>query len=156
MRLIRRPARTLALLALAAGSGSSASPAVGETLVRFEVRGDAIPASLTGKPGEAARGRRIVIDREVGNCLICHSVPEPQERFQGDLGPSLSGVGRRLSAGQIRLRLVDQTRLNAATIMPAYYRTGELRRVAERYAGKPVLTAAEIEDVVAYLATLRD
>ena len=101
-----------------------------------------------------ARGRRIVLDRETGNCLICHKVPEPAEPFQGDLGPDLSGVGTRLTAGQIRLRLVDESRLNPQTLMPPYYRVEGLSRVSARYRGKPVLTAQEIEDVVAYLGTL--
>jgi L-cysteine S-thiosulfotransferase len=97
-----------------------------------------------------------VRDRERGNCLICHSVPVAAERFQGDLGPPLAGVGSRLTSGQLRLRLIDQTRINPDTIMPAYYRTEGLIRVAPRYQGKPALTAAEIEDVIAWLGTLKE
>lgn len=156
MPLRFRPVPVFALLALAASGATAHASDPAEAMVRFEVVGDAIPGSLTGRSGDVARGRRVVLERENGNCLICHNVPEPQERFQGDLGPPLAGVGSRLTAAQIRLRLVDQTRLNAATIMPAYYRIDRLVRVAERYAGKPVLSAAEIEDAVAYLASLRD
>lgn len=120
----------------------------------YAVTGDAIVEPLTPEAGNAARGRQIVLDRETGNCLICHKVPEPTEPFQGDLAPDLGGIGRRLTAGQIRLRLVDESRLNPQTLMPPYYRVDGLNRVAARYRSKPVLTAQEIEDVVAYLGTL--
>jgi sulfur-oxidizing protein SoxX len=116
---------------------------------------DAIPDSLTGAPGDPARGREIVGDRKVGLCLLCHPGPFPQERFQGNIGPDLSGVGARLSEGQIRLRLVDPARAKPDSIMPAYLRTEGLTRVAPAYRGRPVLSAAQIEDVVAYLATLK-
>jgi sulfur-oxidizing protein SoxX len=116
--------------------------------------GDAIPESLTGTPGDPARGRAIVIKRE-NTCLLCHSGPFPEERFQGDLGPSLAGAGGRWSEGQLRLRMVDAARLNPATIMPSFYRVDGLNRVAKAWRGKPILTAEEIEDVVAYLVMLR-
>lgn len=120
----------------------------------YQVVGDQIPDSISSQIGDAARGRRIMVDREIGNCLACHKVADTNEPFQGDLGPDLSSVGARLTAGQIRFRLVDQSRLNPATLMPPYYRVEGLANVAARYAGKPVLTAQEIEDVVAYLTTL--
>ena len=119
------------------------------------VVGDAIPASLTGAPGDPARGRAIVVDRQVGLCLLCHSGPFPEQRFQGDLGPDLGGVGARLSAGQIRLRIVDPARANPATLMPAYFKTEGLERVAPAFRGKTVLSAQQIEDVVAFLVTLK-
>lgn len=121
-----------------------------------EIVGDAIPKSLTGQPGDAARGRTIVANRSVGLCLLCHSGPIAEERFQGDLAPSLAGAGTRWSAGQLRLRIVDGSRLNADTIMPPYYRTTGLQRVARNFEGKTILTAAQVEDVVAYLVTLKD
>jgi sulfur-oxidizing protein SoxX len=124
--------------------------------VEYRVLGDAIPASLTGKRGDAERGRAVVLNRHVGLCLLCHSGPFPEERFQGTLAPDLKGAGARWSEGQIRLRIVDSGRVNAGTIMPAYYRTEGLTRVAPAYQGKAVLTAEQIEDVVAFLATLRD
>ena len=117
---------------------------------------DAIPASLTGRPGDAARGRAIVANRSTGLCLLCHSGPIAEERFQGDIAPSLAGAGSRWSEGQLRLRIVDGSRLNADTIMPAYYRTGGLQRVARAFEGKTILSAAQVEDVVAYLVTLKD
>ncbi|MBR2819323.1 MAG: sulfur oxidation c-type cytochrome SoxX [Reyranella sp.] len=121
-----------------------------------EIMGDAIPRSLTGQAGDAKRGRAIVANRSVGLCLLCHSGPIAEERFQGDLAPSLAGAGARWSEGQLRLRIVDASRLNADTIMPPYYRTTGLQRVAQAFEGKTVLTAAQIEDVVAYLVTLKD
>lgn len=117
---------------------------------------DAMPASLTGTRGDPVRGRSIVVNRQVGLCILCHSGPFPEERFQGDLGPDLKGVGGRLSEGQLRLRMVDSGRIDAATIMPAYYRTEGLIRVAPAFRGKTILTAQQIEDVVAFLATLRE
>jgi sulfur-oxidizing protein SoxX len=105
-------------------------------------------------PGEASRGREVVTGRDA-NCLLCHSIPETGERFMGNVAPPLSGVGMRLTPGQLRLRLVDPTRLNRDVAMPAYYRTQGLDNVMEQYRGKPVLTAQQVEDVVAYLTTLR-
>ena len=121
-----------------------------------QIVGDAIPRSLTGQAGDATRGRAVVANRSVGLCLLCHSGPIAEERFQGDLAPSLAGAGARWSEGQLRLRIVDASRLNADTIMPPYYRTTGLQRVARAFEGKTVLTAAQIEDVVAYLVTLKD
>lgn len=122
----------------------------------YTVVGDAIPASLTGARGDAARGRGLVVSRHVGLCLLCHRGPFPEERFQGEIGSDLKGTGARLSEGQIRLRIVNPGLVNAATIMPAYYRTEGLNRVAPAFRGKTVLTAEQIEDIVAFLATLRD
>jgi L-cysteine S-thiosulfotransferase len=125
-------------------------------LHRASIVGDAIPDSLTGAAGDAGRGRAIVASRQVGLCLLCHTGPFPEERFQGSLAPDLRGAGSRWSAGQLRLRLVDSSRLKPDTIMPSYYRIDHLKRVGQAWQGKPVLTAQEIEDVVAFLTTLRD
>ena len=121
-----------------------------------QINGDSSPRSLTGQPGDATRGRVIVANRSVGLCLLCHSGPIAEERFQGDLAPSFAGAGSRWSEGQLRLRIVDGSRLNADTIMPAYYRTQGLQRVARSFEGKTILSAAQVEDVVAYLVTLKD
>ena len=89
-------------------------------------------------------------------CILCHNGPFPEQKFQGDLAPSLAGAGSRWSEGQLRLRLVDASRLNAATIMPSYYRVDGLTRVGPAWRGKPILSAEQIEDIVAYLVTLRE
>jgi L-cysteine S-thiosulfotransferase len=121
----------------------------------YTITGDSIPESLTGSPGDAVRGRALVLERS-STCILCHSGPFPEEKFQGDLAPSLAGAGSRWSAGQLRLRLVAASRLNPATIMPSYYRVDGLDRVGPSWRGKPILTAEQIEDIVAYLATLRE
>lgn len=142
---------TLLWVALTARTAAETRPA----LHLFVVEGDAIALPLGGLVGDAARGRALALDRARGNCLICHHVPVPDEPFMGDLGPDLTGVGARLTAGQIRLRLVDQSQVAPATLMPSYYRATGLTRVAERYKESPVLTAQEIEDAVSWLVTLR-
>jgi L-cysteine S-thiosulfotransferase len=119
------------------------------------ITGDTIVRSLTGKPGDAKMGQETALSRERGNCAICHVLPASDEKLHGNVGPSLKGVADRLSEGQIRLRVVDARRVNPGSIMPSYFRIDGLKRVAPVYAGKPVLTADEIEDIVAFLVTLR-
>ena len=127
-----------------------------EALRPYNVVGDTVPASLTGAGGNPERGRAIVVNRQVGLCLLCHTGPLPEERFQGTLAPDLKGAGSRSSEGQLRLRIVDASRLKPDTIMPPYYRVDGLERVAPAFQGKPVFTAEQIEDVIAYLMTLRE
>jgi sulfur-oxidizing protein SoxX len=141
-----------AALALAFCSAAFAQ----EPLRPYTVVGDAIPASLTGAKGDAAKGRAIVVNRQVGLCLLCHSGPFPEERLQGNLAPDMRGAGKRWNEGQLRLRIVDARRLNPDTIMPPYYRVEGMNRVAASLRGKPILTAEQIEDVVAFLLTLQD
>jgi sulfur-oxidizing protein SoxX len=148
-RLLRAGAVMCAILA-------SESVAVAEGLRPFRVVGDAIPQSLTGEPGNPERGRAIVVNRQVGLCLLCHTGPFPDQRFQGTLAPDLGGAGARSSEGQLRLRIVDASQLKPDTIMPPYYRIDGLTRVAPAFQGKPILTAEQIEDVVAFLMTLRE
>jgi L-cysteine S-thiosulfotransferase len=135
---------------LAVVTGAGAAP------LSYTVVGDAIPAALSDHAGDPERGRAIVVDRQIGLCLLCHSGPFPEQRLQGTLAPDLAGAGSRWTAGQLRLRIADSRRLDPDTIMPSYYRTEGLTRVAPAFAGKPVLSAEQIEDVVAFLATLRD
>ena len=116
--------------------------------------GDAIPSALTDVPTNAVEGRRIFVERDRGHCVLCHQVSGLDALFQGDVGPDLSDVGARLSPGQIRLRIVDASTLNPDTVMPPYHRTHDLHQVAPELAGKPVLTAQEIEHLVAYLSGL--
>ena len=138
----------VALLTLPCSAG-------GEELRPYTVTGDSIVESLTGLPGDAARGRKLIVER-TNTCILCHNGPFPEEKFQGDLAPNFSGAGSRWTVGQLRLRLVDASRLNPGTIMPSYYRVDGLERVAQAFRDKPILTADQIEDIVAYLATLRE
>lgn len=154
MRLSTVPAWTVAALALGV-AGVAAAPAQ-EALRPYVVVGDAIPSSLTGVRGDPARGRAIVTNRQVGLCLLCHAGPFPEQRLQGTIAPDLAGAGARWSEGQLRLRIVDARRLDPDSIMPPNYRVEGLTRVAAAFRGRPVLTAEQIEDVVAFLATLRE
>ncbi|WP_051383083.1 sulfur oxidation c-type cytochrome SoxX [Bradyrhizobium sp. WSM3983] len=135
-------------IALAAGTRA-------DELAPYKITGDGIADSLTGALGDAARGRALVLARTT-TCILCHSGPFPETRFQGDLAPDLTGAGNRWTVSQLRLRLVDASRFNPDTIMPSYYRADGLVRVGRNFTGKPILSAAELEDIVAYLATLRD
>jgi len=110
---------------------------------------------LAGLTGDPARGRAIVVNRQLGLCLLCHSGPFPEERFQGSIGPDLNGIGSRLSEENLRMRIVDPARFNPSTIMPAYFRTQGLVRVAPSFKDKPILSSQQIEDVVAFLGTLK-
>ncbi|HKW37836.1 MAG TPA: sulfur oxidation c-type cytochrome SoxX [Burkholderiales bacterium] len=129
-----------------------AAPALAQQAA-YEVAGDAIPGPLAAEPGDPVRGRSIVVNRDQGGCTLCHEVAG-ETRF-GNVAPPLAGVGAKLSPGQLRLRVADSTRVNPDTPMPAYYRTEGLRQVAPAYRGKPILSAQQVEDVVAWLATLK-
>lgn len=148
----------LALLALAAtAAASSASPPLAghPALDRTRAPAPAMKTPLTARLGDPAAGRRIVVDRTVGTCLLCHTGPFPEPHLHGSIGPSLADVGSRLSAGQIRLRLVEPARAEPASVMPSFRATGGLRRVGQPWRGRPILTDQQIEDVVAFLTTLR-
>ena len=131
----------LPLLALAAGPAPAAD--------------DALEQPLTGAPGDAQRGRAIVASRQQGLCLLCHRGPFPEERFQGSIGTDLTGAGSRWTAGQLRLRIVDSRRLNPDSVMPAFHRVDGLQRVGPAWKSRPVLDAQQVEDVVAFLVTLK-
>ena len=146
---------TRAALLILACTGSALS-AVAQDAPAFVVDGDAIATPLTATPGDAARGRAIVTSRQTGLCLLCHAGPFAEEPFQGTLAPSLAGVGKRLTVGQLRLRLVDSRRLEPATIMPAYGTVDGGQRVGAVWRGQPLLAPQQIEDVVALLTSLRE
>jgi len=144
---------SVSLALLLAASGLAASPLVAGAELRRV--GDGAPGSLTGQAGDPARGRAVVLNRAVSACLLCHSGPFPEAPFQGTLAPSLAGVGERLEPAQIRLRLVDPTVLDPMSIMPSYFRLDGLNRVGPAWRGKTILSAEQLEDVVAYLASLK-
>ena len=117
--------------------------------------GDSVPAPLTTAVANAAAGRTVFLQREKGHCILCHTLPDAEVRFAGNVGPPLAGVGARLTSAQLRGRIVDSTRHDPDTVMPAYFRTDALHRVGRAYLGRTVLSAQEVEDVIAYLLTLR-
>ncbi|MFH1517475.1 MAG: sulfur oxidation c-type cytochrome SoxX [Pseudomonadota bacterium] len=123
---------------------------------RDQIAGDAIPKPLTGTPGDAEAGANVFASRGGGHCVLCHQVDGLDAPFQGNVGPVLTGVGSRLSPGQIRLRIVDYELIRPGVLMPSYYRTHNLYQVSEAEAGRPALPAQSVEDLVAYLSTLKD
>jgi len=139
-------------LAWAQPATGAVTPVVSAPL---HVVGDAIPEPLTSVPGDPARGRAIVVDRSTGLCLLCHHGPFPEERFQGDLASDLAGAGARWTAGQLRLRIADSRRIDPNGLMPSLHRVDGHERVGRAWQGKPVLDAQQVEDVVAFLQTLR-
>ena len=124
------------------------------SVVAQTFEGDSIVESLSASPGDAVRGRAIVASRQTGLCLLCHSGPFPEERFQGNLAPELSVSVSHLSAPQLRARMVNASRFNPGTIMPTYYKADHLVRVAPKFVGQPILNEQEIEDVVTFLLSL--
>jgi len=159
----RRIFMALRLIAVLAGAAAAVAESVSATLsgsepgnlAKFRVIADGIPEAIGGATGNAERGRALILGRESANCVLCHAVPEPSVRFSGNLGPPLGGVARTFSVAQLRLRVVDSMRVNPTTIMPSYYRIDGFDQVAGAYRAKPILDAEQIEDIVAYLATLR-
>lgn len=130
------------------------SAAADEGPTGYRITNFAIPESLTGRPGDPARGERIVRDPNRATCLICHAIPIEGEPDPGNIGPPLDGVASRYTAGELRLRLVDPKRLNPETVMPSYFARQGFHRVAPEYRGRSIYTASELEDVIAYLLTL--
>ena len=120
------------------------------------IKGDSIFESLSSESGDPVRGRAVVASRQSGLCLLCHSGPFPEERFQGNLAPELKTSVARLSAPQLRARIVNAAHFNPQTIMPAYYQTSQLNRVAPKFSGQTILSGQEIEDVIAFLMTLNN
>lgn len=114
----------------------------------------AINKSLTGAAGDAANGRKLAINRKKGNCLACHVMPIAEQQFHGETAPSLYGVATRLSEGELRMQIVNAKVTNEDTMMPSFYRTTGYNRPDKKFIGKTILSAQEVEDVVAYLMTL--
>jgi sulfur-oxidizing protein SoxX len=148
--------RTLAVVAI---GGSLAlllsSPASAADLIKYQINNDAIATSLTGKAGDPVNGKKLATNRKKGNCLACHSMPIPEQAFHGNIGPDLKGISSRYSEGELRLRIVNPKVLNSETIMPAFYKADGFNRVMKKFAGKTIITAQEVEDIVAYLMTLK-
>ena len=149
--------RPFAKVAVAVACAVLAATATAEVLVDYKIDKTnlTIAEPLTDTPGDAVRGRAIAIDRRKGNCLACHTMPVPEQPFHGLIGPPLLSVGARYDPGHLRLRIVDPKVINPKTIMPAFYKVDGIFRPLKKFAGKPILTAQEVEDVIAYLETLK-
>ncbi|GAC1404982.1 MAG: hypothetical protein NVSMB64_09040 [Candidatus Velthaea sp.] len=154
--LLRSLVVTTVITSLVLGFAGTAiaDPPAGAPLVSFKVTGDEIRLPLTSKPGDPVAGRAIVLDRKLGNCLSCHAFPIKADD-QGNVGPDLHGVGSRLKPAELRLRIVNMKVLDPQTIMPAYYRIDGLHDVGKAFIGKPILDGQQVEDLVAFLATLK-
>ena len=125
-------------------------------LVNYKIVDESsIPKSLTGKPGNAKKGRKLAVHRKKGNCLACHKMPIPEQQFHGEIGPDLAGVGSRYSAGELRLLIVNPKVINEDTIMPAFYKNTGFNAVLKKFKGKTVISAQDVEDIIAYLLTLK-
>ena len=137
---------------IAAATFAGVAPA--QAASSLELVGDGIPKPLASS-GNAERGRALLVERAAANCVLCHAFPDPALRVSGNVGPSLAGIGNRLTAAQLRLRVADIQRMDRDAVMPSYYRTTTLDRVASDYRGRPILDAQQVEDLVAYLGTLK-
>ena len=123
-------------------------------MMSYKVVGKSIPKSLTGKPGDPKKGLKTAVNRKKGNCLACHTIPNVKQADHGEIGPPLMGVAKRYKEGELRLRLVNPKKLNPDSIMPSYYRTSGYTRVQKKWKGKTIISAQDVEDILAYLKTL--
>tara|TARA_R110000803_G_scaffold114037_2_gene182471 strand:+ start:3346 stop:3807 length:462 start_codon:yes stop_codon:yes gene_type:complete len=121
-----------------------------------QIDGDSIPLPLTDAITDAAHGEALFVSRDGGHCVLCHQVAGLDAEFQGDVGPALTGIGSRLSPGQLRLRVVDYEQVQPGVLMPSYYRTHALYQVSNAHEGQPILSPADVEDLVAYLSSLKE
>lgn len=147
----------LASVALLA-TGLSFASVSAEELIKYEIVDEkSIPVSLTGVAGDSKAGRATMINRKQGNCLACHAVSDMSEQqFHGKIGPALDGVGDRYSEGELRMLVVNAKQINPATIMPGFYRTEGLHMVIKGFVDKTILSAQQVEDIIAYLKTQKE
>ena len=147
---------TALAIAVVMGTGTVANAAGAPKLVKYKVVDEnSIPQNLTGKKGDPVNGRKLAINRKKGNCLACHVMPIPEQSYHGKIGPDLNGVASRYEEGELRLRIVNPKIINEATIMPAFYRNDGFHRVMKKFNGKTIISAQDVEDIVAYLMTLK-
>ncbi len=151
MSRARNPILALACVGLLAASGLATAQGVAP----YTVNGRAIAKPLTDQPGDPVKGRELAIHRQKGNCLACHTMPIPEQPDHGLIGPALIGIANRLSAGEMRLRIVDPKVVTPQTIMPSFHKVDGLHRVNKKFQGQPMLSAQEVEDIIAYLQTLK-
>lgn len=144
-----------ALCFIAVSAHAAGNKVIEEGLVIYTITDDvSINDSLTGSAGDPANGRKVAIDRKKGNCLACHVMPISDQPYHGETGPSLFGVANRYSEGELRMLVVNSKVVNPDTMMPAFYRVSGFTRTGKKFVGKSIISAEEVEDVVAYLLTL--
>ncbi|MCC1491747.1 sulfur oxidation c-type cytochrome SoxX [Cognatishimia sp. F0-27] len=145
-------------------AGTAHAEAVSPNDVQYGEYGT-IEASLSGAPGDAENGRAVMISRGKGNCIACHAVTALNDApFHGEVGPTLDGIGEYRTAEELRGIVANAKMTFEGTVMPAFYKTSGFTRPGNGYTGKaakeedlsPILSAQEVEDVVAYLMTLKD
>lgn len=140
---------------LGAGLASAMAFSADAGPAKYKVVDMEIKQSLTGKPGNVAKGRKTVFNRKTGNCLACHAISDLSEQpFHGEVGPPLDGIGARASAGELRARLVDAKIFNPDTIMPSFHML-KTNNILKKWKGKTIVSAQDVEDMVAYLLTLK-
>ena len=143
----------MALLALLWLTALNPTPA---QAAGWKLDGDRIDAPLSLRPASINRGRQIVVSRQVGMCTQCHAGPFPEQPSQGNIGPDLTGVGKRLSVAQLRAWMVAARDIKPDSKMPNYLKVDDLKRVVQASRDQPILNEQQIEDVVAFLASLTD
>jgi len=147
--------RALTAAATLGIAGAAAAGVVAPGDVAFE--DGAVAASLTGKPGDPAKGREWFKGRKAGNCLACHVNKDlSDESFHGEIGPALDGVADRYTEAELRGLVINAKATFEDSIMPSFYRVDHINRPLKKFAGKTILTAEQVEDVVAYLKTLEE
>ena len=159
MTVVVRAAALAVLVAMATGGQlQAAETSVTEGDVTYKiVDSTSIPAALTGAPGDPAAGAKAIAGRSLGNCLACHAISKlADEPFHGDVGPSLDGVASRYTPAELRLQIVNNKIVNPDSVMPGFFTTGDLVGVRKQFEGKTILTAQQVEDVVAFLSTLKE
>ena len=137
-------------------TGTTVTSAAAEFNIAKARVDDGIPKSLTGKPGDPKKGRATAIHRKKGNCLACHAMPVPEQADHGNIGPDLAGVADRYSPAELRLRLVNAKLINPDTLMPSYYKKTGFHRIQKKWKGKTIISAQDVEDILAYLVTLKE
>ena len=148
--MIRSQSVSLMCLLLSGFTPALSAPLITESMLED----DRVPAPLEGAIGSALRGEEAFVDRDAGHCVLCHQVDGLDAPFQGDVGPTLTGIGAIYSEAELRLRVAQIRRVYPDSIMPEYYRVEGLHQVGQEWRGEPALSAQQIEDIVAFLATL--
>jgi len=154
---MRHAVRIIVSAAFAGFAGFASAQTVAPDMVSFTDE-NAVEQSLTGKPGDPVAGSKVFANRKLGNCLACHANADQNDQpFHGEVGPELNGVADRWSEQELRAIVINsKVAFGNQTIMPSFYRQKNGARTMEKFEGKTILSAEQVEDVVAYLLTLKE